>query len=125
VKIEAYPNARIGKNLPAQPQLLLDGVADIASSISGLGPGRFPTIRCSSCPACCTICREGVKLYEELVKQNGLRGYSDYTVIGAFMNPHTRLRAGAESVGRGPQGMKCASTAPSSADREELGMVPS
>ncbi|HMI14592.1 MAG TPA: hypothetical protein VK567_23995, partial [Bradyrhizobium sp.] len=30
VKIEAYPNGALGKALPAQPQLLLDGVADIA-----------------------------------------------------------------------------------------------
>jgi TRAP-type transport system periplasmic protein len=42
VRIEAYPNGALGKALPAQPQLILDGVADIAFVNPSLGPGRFP-----------------------------------------------------------------------------------
>ena len=42
VKIEAYPNGALGKSLPAQPQLLLDGVTDIAWVNPSLVPGRFP-----------------------------------------------------------------------------------
>ena len=42
VKIDAYPNGALGKALPAQPQLLLDGVADIAFVNPSLVPGRFP-----------------------------------------------------------------------------------
>jgi TRAP-type C4-dicarboxylate transport system substrate-binding protein len=53
VKIEAYPNGALGKALPAQPQLILDGVADIAFVNPSLGPGRFRTIRCSNCRAFC------------------------------------------------------------------------
>ncbi len=52
VKIEAYPNGALRQGaLPAQPQLVLDGVADIAFVNPSLGPGRFPTTSCSNCPA--------------------------------------------------------------------------
>src|SRR5215510_12158737 len=87
VKIEAYPNGELGKALPAQPQLVLDGVADIAFVNPSLGPGRFPDDQLFELPGLLTNLSEGVKLYEELLKANLLRGYSDYHVVGAFMNP--------------------------------------
>jgi len=87
VKIEAYPNGALGKALPAQPQLLLDGVADIAFVNPSLGPGRFPDDQVFELPGLLQNLKEGVKLYEELLKANLLRGYSDYYVVGAFMNP--------------------------------------
>ncbi len=87
VKIEAYPNGALGKALPAQPQLLLDGVADIAFVNPSLGPGRFPDDQVFEVPGLLQNLKEGVKLYEELLKANLLRGYSDYYVVGAFMNP--------------------------------------
>src|SRR6266700_5992852 len=87
VKIEAYPNGALGKSLPAQPQLLLDGVADIAFVNPSLGPGRFPDDQMFELPGLLHNLKEGVKLYEELVKADLLRGYSDYYVVGAFMNP--------------------------------------
>ena len=87
VKIEAYPNGALGKALPAQPQLILDGVADIAFVNPSLGPGRFPDDQVFELPGLLQNLTEGVKLYEELLKANLLRGYSDYYVVGAFMNP--------------------------------------
>jgi TRAP-type C4-dicarboxylate transport system substrate-binding protein len=87
VKIEAYPNGALGKALPAQPQLVLDGVADIAFVNPSLGPGRFPDDQVFELPGLLQNLKEGVRLYEELLKANLLRGYSDYYVIGAFMNP--------------------------------------
>jgi TRAP-type C4-dicarboxylate transport system substrate-binding protein len=93
VKIEAYPNGALGKSLPAQPQLLLDGVADIAFVNPSLGPGRFPDDQMFELPGLLHNLKEGVKLYEELVRSNGLRGYADYYVIGAFMNPQYHIFA--------------------------------
>ena len=87
VKIDAYPNGALGKALPAQPQLLLDGVADIAFVNPSLGPGRFPDDQVFELPGLLQNLKEGVKLYEALLKANLLRGYSDYYVVGAFMNP--------------------------------------
>src|SRR6266576_2950124 len=71
VKIEAYPNGALGKALPAQPQLLLDGVADIAFVNPSLGPGRFPDDQVFELPGLLQNLKEGVKLYEELLRQNG------------------------------------------------------
>src|SRR5215510_12791728 len=82
VKIEAYPNGALGKALPAQPQLVLDGVADIAFVNPSLGPGRFPDDAVLELPGLLRNLDEGVRLYEELTKANLLRGYSDYYVIG-------------------------------------------
>jgi TRAP-type transport system periplasmic protein len=93
VKIEAYPNGALGKALPAQPQLLLDGVADIAFVNPSLGPGRFPDDQVFELPGLLQNLTEGVKLYEELLKTNLLRGYSDYYVVGAFMNPQYMIFA--------------------------------
>src|SRR5262245_15259083 len=42
VKIEAFPNGALGRNLPQQPQMVLDGVADIAWVVPSLSAGRFP-----------------------------------------------------------------------------------
>lgn len=93
VKIEAYPNGALGKALPAQPQLVLDGVADIAFVNPSLGPGRFPDDQLFELPGLLQNLKEGVTLYEELVKANLLRGYSDYYVVGAFMNPQYMIFA--------------------------------
>jgi TRAP-type C4-dicarboxylate transport system substrate-binding protein len=93
VRIEAYPNGALGKALPAQPQLILDGVADIAFVNPSLGPGRFPDDQVFELPGLLQNLTEGVKLYEELVKANLLHGYSDYYVVGAFMNPQYMIFA--------------------------------
>src|SRR5262245_27596106 len=42
IKIEAFPNGALGRNLPQQPQMVLDGVADIAFVVPSLASGRFP-----------------------------------------------------------------------------------
>lgn len=86
VKIDAYPNGALGKSLPAQPQLVLDGVADIAFVNPSLVPGRFPDDQVFELPGLLKDLKEGTKLYEEMVKLNSLRGYSDYYVIGSFSN---------------------------------------
>src|SRR5882757_987959 len=86
VKIEAYPNGALGKALPAQPQLILDGVADIAFVNPALVPGRFPDDQVFELPGLVANIKEGVQLYQELLKSNSLRGYSDYVVVGSFMN---------------------------------------
>lgn len=91
VKIEAYPNGALGKSLPAQPQMILDGVADIAFVNPALVPGRFPDDQVFELPGLVTNMKEGVQLYEALLKSNSLRGYSDYHVIGSFMNANAHV----------------------------------
>jgi|SRR5579884_268014 len=91
VKIEAYPNGALGKSLPAQPQMVLDGVADIAFVNPALVPGRFPDDQVFELPGLVPNMKVGVQLYEELLKSNSLRGYSDYVVLGTFMNANAHL----------------------------------
>ena len=42
LKIEPFPNGALGRNLGQQPQMVLDGVADIAFTVPSLSSGRFP-----------------------------------------------------------------------------------
>lgn len=91
VKIEAYPNGALGKSLPAQPQMILDGVADIAFVNPALVPGRFPDDQVFELPGLVTNMKEGVALYQALLKSNSLRGYSDYVVVGSFMNANAHV----------------------------------
>lgn len=91
VKIEAYPNGALGKALPAQPQMVLDGVADIAFVNPALVPGRFPDDQVFELPGLVNNMKEGVALYQALLKSNSLRGYTDYVVVGSFMNANANI----------------------------------
>jgi TRAP-type C4-dicarboxylate transport system substrate-binding protein len=91
VKIEAYPNGALGKSLPAQPQMILDGVADIAFVNPALVPGRFPDDQVFELPGLTADMKEAMQLYQELLKSNSLRGYSDYYVVGSLMNAHAHV----------------------------------
>lgn len=91
LKIEAYPNGALGKALPAQPQMVLDGVADIAFVNPALVPGRFPDDQLFELPGLVANMKEGVQLYQELLKSNSMRGYADYVVVGSFMNANANV----------------------------------
>jgi TRAP-type C4-dicarboxylate transport system substrate-binding protein len=93
VKIEAFPNGALGKNPMVQPQLLLDGVTDIALVNPSLTPGRFLDDQVFELPGLIKSVSEGVQLYQTLVMSDSLRGYSDYYVIGSFMNPNYNIFA--------------------------------
>jgi TRAP-type C4-dicarboxylate transport system substrate-binding protein len=86
LKIDAFPNGALGKVLPAQPQLVLDGVADIAFINPGLTPGRFPDDQILELPGLFRSFEEAIKTYQALTEQNVLRGYEEYVVLGSFMN---------------------------------------
>lgn len=126
VKIDAYPNGALGKSLPAQPQLLLDGVADIAFVNPSLVPGRFPDDQVFELPGLLNDLNEGTRLYEAMVKSDSLRGYSDYYVIGSFANANYNIwaRRPIKSVGD-LKGMKIRIVGPMVGQTvKELGMVP-
>ena len=91
VKIELYPNGALGKALPSQPQMILDGVADIAFVNPALVPGRFPDDQVFELPGLIRNIKEGVGLFEALLKSNSLRGYQDYVVLGSFMNANAHI----------------------------------
>ena len=45
VSTNLFPNGALGRNPGQQPQMLLDGVADLAWVIPSYSPGRFPDTR--------------------------------------------------------------------------------
>ena len=87
VKIEAFPDGALGKNIQAQPQMILDGVADIGWVNPSLVPGRFVKDRVLELPGLVKNITDGINLYTGLLNAGALMGYDEYRVIGAFMNP--------------------------------------
>lgn len=93
VKIEAFPNGALGRNLPQQPQMVLDGVADIAFVVPSLSAGRFPDDTLFEVPGLVKNLSEGTRLFGDLISTNSLRGYSEYVVLGSFMNANSDIYA--------------------------------
>ena len=82
--IKVYPNGALGKVVAEQPQMVLDGVADIGWVIPGQTPYRFPDNQLLEMPGLFRNVREGTLTYTRLVAAKALRGYENFVVIGAF-----------------------------------------
>jgi TRAP-type C4-dicarboxylate transport system substrate-binding protein len=82
--IDVYANGALGKAIAEQPQLVLDGTADIAFVVPGQTPYRFPDNELLEMPGLFRDAREGTLAYTRLVAANALRGYQDFFVIGAY-----------------------------------------
>ena len=85
VEIETYFSGALGKDPAEQPQLVLDGTADIAYVVTGLTRNRFAENAIIEMPGLFASMRESVAVFTRLVAANALQGYDDYTVIGAFV----------------------------------------
>ena len=126
MKIEAYPEGALGKALPAQPQMVLDGVVDIAFINPSLVPGRFPDDQVLELPGLFNSLPEAVKTYQGLLAAKALRGYDDYVVLGSMMVPsyHFFSRKPLRSVAD-LKGVKVRIVGPMmGAIVKEIGMVP-
>jgi TRAP-type C4-dicarboxylate transport system substrate-binding protein len=84
VEIEVYYSGALGKSLAQQPQLVLDGVADIAFVIPGLVLDRFSDNAIVELPGLYRSMREATLTYTKLIAANLLKGYDDFFVIGAY-----------------------------------------
>jgi len=95
IEIEVYFSGTLAGN-PPQPQLVIDGVADMAVILPGLSPLRFPDDTVLGLPGLFHDAREATLTYAELIRANALRGYEDFFVIGAFSSGpgaiHSRKR---------------------------------
>jgi TRAP-type transport system periplasmic protein len=97
IKIEVYFSNVLSGSVFAQPQLVLNGVADIALITSGRLPLRFPDDTVLELPGLFHDAREATLAYSTLIHANALRGYEDFFVIGAFsggpgnIHSHKRL----------------------------------
>jgi TRAP-type C4-dicarboxylate transport system substrate-binding protein len=84
VEIEVLFSGALGKSLAQQPQLVLDGVADIAFVIPGLVPDRFADNAIVEMPGLYRNLREATLTYTRLIAANALKGYDGFHVVGAY-----------------------------------------
>jgi TRAP-type C4-dicarboxylate transport system substrate-binding protein len=85
VKIDLYSGGILGKEIAQQPQVVLDGAADIAFVVPGYTPDRFPDNSVLELPGLLPDIREGTLVYTQLIAANALKGYEGFFVIGAFV----------------------------------------
>ncbi|MBK3745533.1 hypothetical protein G3A39_40955 [Paraburkholderia aspalathi] len=124
--IEGYPNGALGRAVPQQPQLLLDGVADITFVVPSLSSGRFPDDALFELPGLFQSIDEGTELNRRLMEEGALRGYSDFVVLASMTNVdnfiHSRRKI--ENL-EDLSGLKVRILGPVSAQAaKSLGMVP-
>jgi TRAP-type C4-dicarboxylate transport system substrate-binding protein len=84
IKIEVYFSNSLGGTVFTLPQLVLNGVADIALIVPGLLPLRFPDADVLELPGLFQDALEATLTYAALTRAHALRGYEDFFVIGAF-----------------------------------------
>ena len=84
VVIDLFPNGALGRNPGQQPQMLIDGVADIAWVIPSYSPGRFPDTEVLELPGMFKDMREASLVATGLNAHNVLHDYGDYYVIGLW-----------------------------------------
>ena len=84
----------LGKAPAQQPQLVRDGVADIAYIVPGYTAEQFPDNAVIELPGLFRDQREASLVFTRLIAANALRGYEDFVVINAFTaEPHRSIRA--------------------------------
>jgi TRAP-type C4-dicarboxylate transport system substrate-binding protein len=85
VEIVLYSGGVLGRDIARQPQVVLDGDADIAFVVPGYSPERFSDNSVVELPGLFRNTREGTEVYTRLIAENALKGYQDFVVIGAYV----------------------------------------
>jgi TRAP-type C4-dicarboxylate transport system substrate-binding protein len=98
VEIEVYFGGALGKPVKIQPQLVLDGIADLALIVPGYSPEQFSDNDVMELPGLFATAREASIVFTRLLAQHVLRGYDDFFVVGAYatdpQNIHSRRPIG-------------------------------
>jgi TRAP-type C4-dicarboxylate transport system substrate-binding protein len=84
IEIEVYLSGKLGNDLAKQPQLLLDGTADIAYVVPSYDRAGFPDSAVIELPGLFQDGREASLAYSRLVAGGLVRDLKDYFVLGAF-----------------------------------------
>lgn len=83
LNLKVYFSGALSPVISKQPQLVLDGVADIAFIVPGENPDRFPDNVAIEIPGLFRDTREASLVHTRLVAAKALRGYEDFYVIAA------------------------------------------
>lgn len=84
LRIKVYFSGALSPIQSQQPQLVLDGTADIAFIVPGQNPELFSDDAAIELPGLFHTTREATLVHTRLVEQNSLRGYDKFFTIGAF-----------------------------------------
>jgi TRAP-type transport system periplasmic protein len=84
IVFDLFPNGALGRNPGQQPQMVIDGVADVAWVIPSYSPGRFPDTEVLELPGLFRDLRESSLVATRLNAHNALRDYGDFYVIGLW-----------------------------------------
>jgi TRAP-type C4-dicarboxylate transport system substrate-binding protein len=84
VEIQLHPSGALASDIAREPQLVLDGGADLAFIVPGYTPDLFPDNAMIELPGLFRDLREATHVYSRLVAEKALRGYRDFLVIGAY-----------------------------------------
>lgn len=87
VAFDLFPNGALGRNPAQQPQMVLDGVADLAWIIPSYSPGRFPDTEVLELPGIFKSARESTLVAQRLRDRNAFADYVDYYVVGLWGAP--------------------------------------
>jgi TRAP-type C4-dicarboxylate transport system substrate-binding protein len=93
VEIVLYSGGVLGREIARQPQVVLNGEADIAFVVPGYSPERFPDNSLVELPGLFRNTREGTEVYTRLIAQNALKGYEDFVVIGAYITEPSTIHS--------------------------------
>jgi TRAP-type C4-dicarboxylate transport system substrate-binding protein len=85
IQIVLHSGGVLGKEIAQQPQVVLDGNADIAFVVTGYTPNLFPDNAVIELPGLFRDMREATLVYTQLIALNALNGYKDFFVIGAYI----------------------------------------
>ena len=126
IKIVLYSGGVLGRDVSQQPDVVLDGKADIALVVPGYTPARFPDNAVVELPGLFNDTREATLVYTRLIALNALRGYEDFVVIGAYVTEpetiHSRLPIA--SIGDLKGQRICVNNSIEAATLEKLGAIP-
>jgi TRAP-type C4-dicarboxylate transport system substrate-binding protein len=93
VEIVLYSGGVLGRDIARQPQVVLDGEADIAFIVPGYSPQRFSDNSVVELPGLFSDTREGTLVYTRLIAENALKGYDDFVVIGAYVTEPSTIHS--------------------------------
>ena len=84
VVFDLFPNGALGRNPGQQPQMVIDGVADVAWVVPSYSPGRFPDTEVLELPGLFKDLRESSLVATRLNQHKALNDYGDFYVIGLW-----------------------------------------
>src|SRR6202046_401441 len=84
VVFDLFPNGALGRNPGSQPQMVVDGVADVAWVVPSYSPGRFPDTEVLELPGLFKDLRESSLVATRLNQRKVFNDYGDFYVIGMW-----------------------------------------